>query len=314
MRHEFAPVFVYGALRWGTTMFRLMLNSHPGITNPGEADFLFDHLIPDPAHPTGWRYDRDGLAAGRVFRAHGLRLNPDLDGLDLMADMIAQFRDRTPQSVLTLNVHRHADRIAAAIPGVRVIHMLRDPRDVARSCVGMGWVGNSYHGVHPWIETERDWDRAAALIGPEQVLTLPFEQLMADLDNQLGQVCDFLGVPLTPEMLRYHENSTYTRPDAAIAQQWRRKASPREVSLIEGRCADLMTARGYAPEIGPRQPGSAERIALRLENRLKRWRYNIDRFGLPLFLAGHLTRLPGLGRLRADVRQRMEQKVIASLK
>ena len=36
--------FVCGALRSGTTVFRLMLNSHPKIDNPAECDFLFDGI------------------------------------------------------------------------------------------------------------------------------------------------------------------------------------------------------------------------------------------------------------------------------
>jgi hypothetical protein len=59
-------VFVYGALRFGTTVFRLMLDAHPQIANPGEMDFLFDYLYPDHTHSTGWRYDLDGLKLDRI--------------------------------------------------------------------------------------------------------------------------------------------------------------------------------------------------------------------------------------------------------
>ena len=48
-------IFVYGALRSGTTLFRLMLEAHPALSNAGEADFLFDFLSPDQNHATGWR-------------------------------------------------------------------------------------------------------------------------------------------------------------------------------------------------------------------------------------------------------------------
>lgn len=309
-----APVFVYGALRSGTTMFRLMLNGHPAIFNPGEVDFLFDHLHPDPGHPTGWRYDRRALAAGRIFRAHGLPLEEGLEGTDLLAGMIGRFRARDPRAVLTMNLHRHAALMAELLPEAKVIHMLRDPRDVARSCIGMGWAGTGYHGVGAWIDTERDWDRAASRLDPARVLTLPFEALMADLDGQLGRVCDFLGLPMHPGMLRYHETSSYGPPEPGIAQRWRRKARPAEISLIEGRCAGLMAARGYPPEIGPRRPGPAARAGLEAAHRLRRWRFNIRRFGLPLFLAGHLSRLPGLDRWRGRIRHRMELIEIANLK
>lgn len=307
-------VIVYGAVRSGTTMFRLMLNSHPQITNPGEVDFLFDHLHPDPAQPGQWRYDRQGLAAGRIFRAHGLQLPDHLDGLELMAAMLDQFSARAPGAVLTVNVHRNPALIAQLLPEAPFIHMLRDPRDVARSCVGMGWAGNSYHGAGSWIEAERQWDEAAPLLQDRPVLTLPFEALMRDLEGQLTRVCAFLDVPLRPEMLRYHESSSYEAPDPAVAQQWRRRASKAEIALIEGRCAALMEARGYSPECGPRHPGRAEAALLSVTNRTRRWRFNIDRFGLPLFLAGHATRLPGLRALRPRIRRRMDEKITLWLK
>jgi Sulfotransferase family len=33
-------VFVAGALRSGTTVFRLILDAHPQVTSPGEFDFI----------------------------------------------------------------------------------------------------------------------------------------------------------------------------------------------------------------------------------------------------------------------------------
>lgn len=307
-------VIVYGAVRSGTTMFRLMLNSHPGISNPGEVDFLFDQLHPDATCSSGWRYDRTGLQASRIFRAHRLDLPPDQGGLDLMADILRQFAARAPGTVLTVNVHHNIRRVVRLLPHARIIHVLRDPRDVARSCVGMGWFGTSYHAASSWLEAERGWDEAAPLLSPDQVLTLPFEDLMRDLEGQLARVCAFVGVPLTPQMLGYHERSTYQPPDPSIAQQWRRKAPRSEIALIEGRCADLMAARGYPPECGPRIPGRAESALLEVRHRTRRWRFNIGRFGLPLFLANHATRLPGLRSFRPGVRRRMDDKITAWLK
>lgn len=52
-------------------MFRLMLNHHPQIANPGEVDFLFDFLIPSNMHPSGWRYDLPSLRRNRIFQSQG---------------------------------------------------------------------------------------------------------------------------------------------------------------------------------------------------------------------------------------------------
>lgn len=308
------PVFVFGALRSGTTLFRLMLNAHPGISNPGETDFLFDFLHPDPGHPTGWRYDREAMAAHRIFRARGLTLPEDgRDGLDLLAALIEQLRAKAP-GVLTLNVHRNARKIRQTLPGARFIHLLRDPRDVARSAIGMGWTGNSYYGVIPWLDAEADWEQVAADLPADQLLTLQFETLMAEIEPQLTRVCAFLGVAFLPGMLDYHLNTSYGPPDPNIARQWQQKASRHEIALIEGRIGPLLAARGYAPAGQPAIPGAAERLWLALQNRVLRWRHNIRRFGLGLFLSAHLTRLPGLGRLNRRLNRQMEQKIVKALK
>lgn len=305
--------FVFGALRSGTTLFRLMLNAHGGISNPGEVDFLFDFLAPDPTHPTGWRYDRGAMQKHRIFRSRKLNLPADCDGLDLLHDMIAQLCERT-DGVLTLNVHRHADRIARVLPQARFIHLLRDPRDVARSSIGMGWSGNSFYGVEHWIATERSWDRAATYIAEDQVMTLRFETLMADLENQLKRASVFLGLKFSASMLDYHKNTTYAPPDPRIAGQWRRNANPYDIALLEGKCGDLIVARGYELNGAPLYPGWLERRMLALKNRVFRWRYNIRRFGWPLFVSAHFTRLFGAKTLNERVQRRMDEKTIESLK
>lgn len=294
-------VFVYGALRSGTTLFRLMLEAHGGIANPGEADFLVDHLRPDPDHPTGWRYDRPALEIDRIFLDKGLTLKPGLDGLDLTADLLAQFRAAAPGKVVTLNLHRHAGRLCAILPRVRILHILRDPRDVARSSIGMGWARVPYHGVDHWISTERDWDAIAPRLSPDQVLTLGYEALLGNLDGELRRVCGFLGVAYSPAMLDYHKTSSYGPPDAALTEQWRRHADADEIALVEGKAGTLLAARGYVPTGPGRSPGRVERIWLVAANRLWRWRFNVRRFGLTNVVLEMATRklgLPGHRRVR----------------
>lgn len=305
------PVFVFGALRSGTTLLRLMLNSHDRITNPGETDFLFDFLTPDASHPTGWRYDIQAMQAHRIFKAHRLNVPAGRDGLDLLHDLIAQL-GAGQGGVLTLNVHRHADRIIKVLPDARFIHLIRDPRDVARSSIGMGWSGTSFWGINHWIGTERAWD--AAGVPAAQVLDLKFEDLMGDITHELGRLCAFLGVPFSNRMLRYHENTSYGPPDPAIARQWRTRASPREIALLEGKCGDLITARGYELNGQPAVPGRAELAALYLRDRLLRWRFNIRRFGLPVFLLSQITRHIHIGPLNELVRRKKDKKSIEVLK
>jgi hypothetical protein len=53
------PIFVLGAERSGTTVFRLMLDSHEELCNPGDVHFIFKHLksgsIEHSIH-TAWKF------------------------------------------------------------------------------------------------------------------------------------------------------------------------------------------------------------------------------------------------------------------
>lgn len=306
-----APVFVYGSLRSGTTVFRLMLDAHEAISNPGEADFLFDHLRCDPARPDGWHYDQSALEADWIFRGSGIKLPLGKDGLGLLRHMLLDLQ-RRKDGVLSLNVHRHAGLVAKLLPGARFIHLLRDPRDVARSTLGMGWVGNSYHGATYWLQAEEAWDTAD--ISEERVLTVQFETLMKDIEGELLRVCSFLGVPYSSRMLDYHLNTTYGPPDPKIVQSWKRKASRHEIALIEGRIGPLMEVRGYTPNGAPHVPGRIERIFLAMQNRLGRWRFNIRRYGFSLFASTHAARILGLGALHRRLKGRQEEIIVRHLK
>lgn len=284
-------VFLFGSLRSGTTLLRLMVDAHPELANPGETDFLFDHLDLTRDPP---RYDLEALRLDRIFRARGLHLPPGLDGLDLLAEMLAQLSAGAPGRT-SLNIHRHPDRLAAACPEARVVHLVRDPRDVARSSIGMGWAGTLFHGVGHWIGTEEAWARAAPAFPEDRVLELRYEALLRDPQAELRRLCAFLGVDWSPRMLDFHETSTYAPVDARLAEQWRRRSSLREIRHVESRAAPLMERLGYALAGGPpRLPGPPERAMLALRNRTAIWRFGMKRYGARLFWAEKLARVAGL--------------------
>lgn len=302
------PVFIYGALRSGTTMFRLMLDQHPKIANPGEVDFLFDHLLPSNMHPSGWRYDRPALLQNRIFLAQELTLDPDLDGLDLLEDMIRQMCARLRKGqVLTLNIHRNLRLVNWIYPDARLIHVLRDPRDVARSSVAMGWAHHLYHAVGHWIEVESDWDCVAPWLVPQQVLTLRYEQLVQTPKEDLRRVCGFLGLPWDGAMLRYAETSTYDAPDASLIAQWKTRCDPDQIALLEGRAGTLVTARGYAVTGRARRPSLVERGGMGLSEKLHLWLHGARVYGAGTFLAEKLTRLARLQGPHGRLRLRMNQ-------
>lgn len=301
------PVAVYGALRSGTTMLRLMLDAHSRLSCPGETDFIFDHLRDEDS------YDEKALERDRIYRAHRERY-ADQPLPELTPDaLIGRISGADWTAVLML--HRHISKAVALYPDLRIIHFLRDPRDVARSSIGMGWAGNVYHGVDHWIDTERDWARVAPRLKPGQYLTIHYESLIDAPEETLSRICQFIGVDYEPVMLDYDKTSTYSKPSPELTFQWKRKQSPRDVGLVEAKIGPMLAAAGYHPSgIAPHHPSGFEKISLTLGNKRATWSRRIRRFGLldPLVVAvAHRLRLP---RLSENAQRRMDEKTIKWLK
>src|SRR6056297_1046670 len=86
-------IAVYGALRSGTTLLRLMLDAHPSLSCPGETDFLFDHLSITDDGPL---LDEEALEQDRIYRKrYAQKKLRKLDGQNRLPEIIQgiEFRD-----------------------------------------------------------------------------------------------------------------------------------------------------------------------------------------------------------------------------
>ncbi len=300
-------VFICGALRSGTTLLRLMLNHHPALSNPGEMDFLFECPDRDVV-----AY-REQLKLDRIFLSTGMPVN---DALDYPA-LVHSFVDtlRRPDKRLSINIHRNFERIPAVFPNARYVHILRDPRDVARSSIGMGWAGNVYHGADHWIRSEQSFDRLRRLVPADRIYEIKNETLVTEPSRELGSLCAFLGVPYDAAMLSYPDQSTYSAPDPSLLYQWKREQSRREVGLVEGRVGAMLEAAGYEPSgYGAIVPNTLERVALNAGHRWGRLMFSVRRNGLALTLADIVSRRLPLEGWRRKVVMRLNDKEARHLK
>ena len=307
-----SPVFVVGAVRSGSTMFRLMLDAHPQISNPGEFDFLIEQVGSGGELPDMRQYRR-WLSINRGFQASGLKLDSGLGYVELMQSFIDQLcRD---DRILSLNMHVHFDRLPLIFPNARYIHLVRDPRDVARSSIGMGWAGNVYHGVDIWTAAERSWDRLAARITPERYLEVRYETLLQNVTEELTRVCRFLGVEYSPRMLSYPSQSTYAAPDAQMTYQWRGRCRPRELQWIDWKLGNLMAQRGYELSgFGAQRPTLLERVITAVQNKYYLIQFRIKRYGVGLYLGNLLASRARVSAWRDSCQRRMNQIDVRFLK
>ena len=305
-------VFVCGALRSGTTLLRLMLEGHPGLSNPGEMDFLFETPPVKDGAPDMAAYE-EMLSRNRVFAGLGMRVTRGLNYEQQIVEFIRQLRK--PGRRLTINIHRHFDRIPSIFPDARYVHLLRDPRDAAKSAIGMGWAGNVFHGVDHWINSERSFEALAARTSPAQIFQLKNEDLIREPQQALTGLCRFLGVVYDKTMLEYPSRSTYGPPEPKLLEQWRTGLSPREVGLIEGKAGRMLTDRGYElsgfKSIAPGRIGTA---ILRIDNSWGRWRFSARRNGPLIATLDLLSRAARIKSLEAFVRDKKADNELRHLK
>jgi len=292
-------VFICGALRSGSSLTHLMLDHHPSIKNPGEFDFLFEKVSDDGIFPEISSY-HNWLSLHRIFQSKSLQVDRSLNYQELIHSFIKQLS--VDGSVLALNIHRSFHRIPFLFPDAKYIHLIRDPRDVARSSIGMGWAGNVYYGVDHWVATERDWILLEKKVLPEQFLQIKFETLIVIPEQVLGRVCEFVGLEYSERMMDYTLKSTYSNPDASLVNQWKRKLSVREAQYVELKASPLMSALGY--ELSGAQLisiGLFAKSKLKMTNKLHKVNFTIKRYGFFLWSKERFSRLFNLKTMHKQV-------------
>jgi LPS sulfotransferase NodH len=180
-----APVFVICTLRSGSTLLRVLLDSHSQIRSPHEL-----HLRYVSVHFDQKWSERSMKELGLDTRGAEYLLWDRILHRELTASRKSIIADKTPNNVFIV------DRLREAWPDARFIFLLRHPGAIARS-------RQKYKGegadelIIKYVE---------ALEAARQTYdghTVRYEDLTANPERELRKICDFLGVPFEPGMIDY---------------------------------------------------------------------------------------------------------------
>jgi len=306
------PVFVVGPLRSGTTLLRLILDHHSEINSFGEFETAVSQCVGD-SWPDLEAFDQL-VKTDRQARSQGLEVDLSLSYPELIFAWLKKMDARKPVRHIGASVHSRIDMLAKLWPNGKYIHLLRDPRDVARSCIGMGWVGNVYEGAQYWISAERHWDILFEHVEKENCYEIRYEDLVESPEEELRALCCFLDIEYEANMLNLGEDTSYSKPSKKYANQWQQKQTKKEIGWVESRCANLMAQRGYERITNEQEFSMFYRMLLKLHSRILRLMFNIKRFGLIFSIVFGMARLLRLKALSHRLQKRRNAIEIKFLK
>jgi hypothetical protein len=261
-----APIIVGGCGRSGTTLMRVILDTHPHICC-GPESRLFQPRVPSPPK-LARRFGLQEAAVNRLFDSSGSQAEfiDRFFALYCEARHKPRWSEKTPRNVLYL------DYIFEHFPKARFIHMIRDGRDTIcslrthpRHKVVDGKIIklNTWHPIEPCLERWINDVRAGlAFRGDPRYVEIRYEDLVARPRETLAPLFDFLGEAFDERVLEYHrergqsrdathfpQNPEATRPmyNQSIAR-WQRDLTAEELALVKRDAGPLLQELGYTSD------------------------------------------------------------------
>jgi hypothetical protein len=235
------PIFVVGSMRSGSTMLRLILDSHPHIAVGAETGFMGALLgakaIPSWKHGTDWFQRIDWTEEEFDDRLR-----------DFYAGMFERYAAAQGKPRWGEKTPFHTEHMAVMgrlFPDSVFVGIVRHPGAVAAS------LRKNFHytftdALSYWSATNLDMVRAAVELGSRCVV-LRYEDLVSHGEAVLRELMDFLDEPWTPELLEHHrvqrrkgaprvaDGSTITSDpiDATRATQWAAQATAHDFESLK---------------------------------------------------------------------------------
>ncbi len=302
------PIFIVGTERSGSNLLRLILNEHediaiphpphlmrditPLLTSYGDlkADENFRRLVGDAVklvelHFAPWKLKLDSELIFRSARARDLYC--------VYAEIYEQYRltsGKPRWGCKSTFMIRHIDDIIKYHRAPKIIHLIRDGRDVAVSARDS--VFNRFHPHYVaelWKSEQQTAMTWQTRLSRQTLLTVRYEDLIAQPEQKTREICAFLDEPYSPQLLKFFESRTAAEL-AALSASWQNVARPVLAS----------NSGKYRKHLSPADIFEFERVAWR---ELQHYGYKLDNEATTLTAArpsaAKLVMFYGLEKTRA---------------
>jgi hypothetical protein len=265
---------VFGSGRSGTSLLTRMLDAHSAIGVPYESH-LYNRIYPlirgntnlgdeatrrrlvrlilrtSPLQHWSPRPTLEGtLAAIRRPGFHGI-VEGLLNGWAASRGK-PRWGEKTPAHTLCWRT------ILDGFPDLKVIHLVRDGRDVALSFRSAPFgPKHVYQAARHWTTYLAAAEAAQAALGERAFLTVRYEDVLESPERELRRICAFLGEPYEAAMLTYYRGNAAYPTDArnltglrqpvreGNREKWRTQLTPREQRIFEALAGGSLERYGY---------------------------------------------------------------------
>jgi hypothetical protein len=280
-----SPIFIVGCDRSGTTLLRLMLNQssmlyitpetkflthlkqneaiYGDFTHSYQRHFLIRDLQTNQATSKTFTFPVFGLsiteaeqALAQVAPANFTKAAQAIFQASVSKKNKQRWGDKTPHQV------RDITSLAEAFPDAQFLHVIRDGRDVAMSMRKAGWLnGNMLTIAKYWQrQVQAGITAGRSLINSKnRYYEVYYEQLLQQPETTLKNLCAWLHLEYTPQMLEYYRNvdvdiqpehsnlfKLNRKPiDASRAYAWKSQLSRQDIADFESIAGNLLTELGY---------------------------------------------------------------------
>ncbi|MEZ6319323.1 MAG: sulfotransferase [Phycisphaerales bacterium] len=205
------PVFVAGMPRSGTSLIDQIIDAHPLAAGVGEltniemfASELSKHYNPDiePPECFGRMRDDQWTKAARDYVRYIKKLSPE--GAERVVNK-------------SLGNYKLVGLLARLFPNTKIIHAIRDPRDVAISCF-MGGFNNNFHAYTTQVDwVAHNWAHSVRLMNHWKktldvpILDVHYERLVSDPETEFPRLIEFLGLDWDEKCFEFHKTKRTVR-------------------------------------------------------------------------------------------------------
>ena len=220
------PIFIVGCHRSGTTLLRLMLDSHPNISCGPET-----RLLSDFARLTDERWQHLSLYGfPREYWNHKVAGFVDSFHTDYAQRRgKTRWADKTPHHGLVLKF------ITELFPTCQIIHVIRDGRDVVASHRDRWGYISALKAVEKWPYYIRAVRTVGEQLSSDRYYEVRYEELVTNTQATMRALLMFLEEPWDDAVLEYDQVPHDVAPRYATFTRTRREAANDQDSIYRSR-------------------------------------------------------------------------------